>query len=145
MAAEKTAVKGSYWLIFHGRRDRMNSTLRATSGRVVSRSGGAATAQAGVLEVLTAVSLTRSPGTLCGPGHVGGRVFTDLAEEGRRHGRLRLSWEGEPHLRRVCTQARPIHGDLLLRVCPPRTTRSLCVPLFLQKNRHLWALCKGRS
>lgn len=84
MTTEKTAVKGSHWLIFHGRRDRMNSKLRATRGRVVSRSGEAAAAQAGVLEVLTAVSLTWRPGTLCGPGHVQGRVFTDLAEEGCR-------------------------------------------------------------
>lgn len=68
MTAEKTAVKGSYWFIFHGKRDIMNSKL--TIVRVFSGFGGAAAAQAGTLEVLTAVSLARSPGTICGPGHV---------------------------------------------------------------------------
>lgn len=41
MTVEKTAVKGSYWFIFHGKRDIMNSKLRATRGRVVYRSGRA--------------------------------------------------------------------------------------------------------
>lgn len=33
MTPEKTAVKGSYWFIFHEKRDVMNSKLRGTRGK----------------------------------------------------------------------------------------------------------------
>lgn len=46
MTLEKTAVKGSYWFIFHGEKDIMNSKLRETRSRVVYRLGKVA-AQAG--------------------------------------------------------------------------------------------------
>ena len=52
MTPEKTAVKGSYWFIFHGKGDVMNSKLRGTRGRAVYRSGKAATAQAGTSDEL---------------------------------------------------------------------------------------------
>ena len=50
MTPKETAVKGSYWFIFHGTGDVMNSKLRRTGGRVVYWSGKAATAQAGTPE-----------------------------------------------------------------------------------------------
>lgn len=66
MTPEKTAVKGSYWFIFHGKRDVMNSKLRGTRGRAVYRSGEAAIAQAGTSGILAVALLTLGPGT----GHI---------------------------------------------------------------------------
>lgn len=66
MTPEKTAVKGSHWFIFHGKRDAMNSKLRGTRGRAVYRFGKATAAQAGTADGRTAVSLLAlSPGAAC--------------------------------------------------------------------------------
>lgn len=42
MTPKKTAVKGSYWFIFHGKRDVMNSKLRETRGKAVYQLSAAA-------------------------------------------------------------------------------------------------------
>lgn len=63
MTPKKTAAKGSYWFIFHGKRDVMNSKLRETRGKAVYQSSTAAAAQTGTLEVSTAVSLNVPAGT----------------------------------------------------------------------------------
>lgn len=61
MTPKKTAVKGSYWFIFHGKRDVMNSKLREPRSKAVYQL--CAAAQTGTLEVSTAASLNVPVGT----------------------------------------------------------------------------------
>lgn len=69
MTREETAVKGSYWFIFHGKRDGMNSKLRGTRGSAVYRPGKAGAAHAATLDGRTAVALACAAawGSLSGP------------------------------------------------------------------------------
>lgn len=56
MTPEETAVKGSHWLIFHGKRDGVNSELRGTRGSAVDGPGTARAARAAAPDGLTAVA-----------------------------------------------------------------------------------------
>lgn len=81
MTPEGTAVKGSYWFIFHGRRDGLNSKLRGAGGSTVYRPGKAATAHDATLDGLTAVPLTCAEawgGGPVWPGHLGGGCLCTL-------------------------------------------------------------------
>lgn len=144
MTPEKTAVKGSYWFIFHGKRDIMNSKLRATGGRVFSWSGRAPAAHAGTPEVPTAVSLARSPGTVCEPDHVWGRLLACLADEcPLKAWASACSWHEHCQRRPVCGRwaahkQGPDPGSFTVTLLPPP-----CVCFCFYRNRHLQGLCKG--